>query len=118
MIGFNDTRGERGPPAKMTFIGYGEEIQQLVQSKLVNSNAVSFYSVVKNYVQSRLVNSAVFCSAAVVGEEALGEDTQQSLHPIVSYSVQYNQQYDCTLVVLHAYFHCLRGRGDDGMGCQ
>ena len=37
--------------------------------------------------------SAVFYSATV------GEDIQQ---PIVSYSVQYNQQYDCTLVVLHS----------------
>ena len=32
--------------------------------------------------------SAVFYSATVIGEEALGEDMQQLLQPIVSYSVQ------------------------------
>ena len=37
--------------------------------------------------------SAVVYSATVVGEEALGEDIQQFLQPVVSYSVQYNQQY-------------------------
>ena len=58
---------------------------------------------VKNYIQSRLVNSAVFYSATVVGEAALGEDMQQLLQPIVSYSVQYNQQHNCTLVVLHSH---------------
>ena len=44
-------------------------------------------------------SSAVFYSATVVGEEALGEDIQQLLQPIVSCSVQYNQQYDRTWVV-------------------
>ena len=47
--------------------------------------------------------SAVFYSATVVGEEALGEDIQQLLQPIVSYSVQYNQQHDHTLVVLNSH---------------
>ena len=46
--------------------------------------------------------SAVFYSATVVGEEALGEDIQQLLQPIVSYSVHYNQQHDRTLVVLNS----------------
>ena len=41
--------------------------------------------------------SAVVYSATVVLKEALGEQ------PIVSYSVQYNQQYDRTLVVLHSH---------------
>ena len=37
---------------------------------------------------------AVVYSPTVVGEEALGEDNiQQLLQPIVSYIVQYNQQY-------------------------
>ena len=57
----------------------------------------------KNYVQSRLVKqrpSAVVYSATVVGKEALGEDIQQLLLPIVSYSVQ---QYDRTLVILHSH---------------
>ena len=51
--------------------------------------------------------SAVFYSATVVGEEALGEDKQQLLQLIVSYSVQYNQQHDRTLVVLnsHTFFN-------------
>ena len=40
--------------------------------------------------------SAVVYSATVVGEEALGEDIQQLLQPVVSYSVQYNQQYHHT----------------------
>ena len=44
--------------------------------------------------------STVFYSATVVGEEALGEDI---LQPIVSYSVQYNQQHDRTLVFLHSH---------------
>ena len=47
--------------------------------------------------------SAVFYSARVVGEEALGEDIQQLLQRIVSYSVQYNQQYDHTFVILHSH---------------
>ena len=47
--------------------------------------------------------SAVFYSATVVSEEALGEDIQQLLQLVVSYSVQYNQQYDHTLVVLHSH---------------
>ena len=46
---------------------------------------------------------AVFYSAKVVSEEALGEDIQQVLQLIVSYSVQYNQQYNHTLVVLHSH---------------
>ena len=50
--------------------------------------------------------SAVFYSATV------GEDIQQ---PIVSYSAQYNQQYDCTLFYIPSHFQCLRG-GDDGRG--
>ena len=45
----------------------------------------------------------MFYLATVVGEEALGEYIQQLLQPIVSYSVQYNQQYDRTLVVLHSH---------------
>ena len=62
------------------------------------------YLVVKNYIQSRQQSpSAVFYSATVVGEEALGEDLQQLLQPIVSYSVQYSQQHDCTLVVLNSH---------------
>ena len=62
--------------------------------------------------------SAVFYSATVVGEEALGGDIQQLLQPIVSYSVQYNQQYHHTFYI-PTYFQCLRGGGgDDGRGCQ
>ena len=60
---------------------------------------------------------AVFCSATVVGEEALGEDIQQLLQPIVSYSVQYNQQYHHTFYI-PTHFQYLRGGGDDGRGCQ
>ena len=64
---------------------------------------------------------AVFYSATVVGEEwlvkRLCEDTQQLLQPIVSYSVQYNQQYDRTFYIL-IYFQRLRVGGDDGRGCQ
>ena len=47
--------------------------------------------------------SAMFYSATVVGEAALGEDIQQLLQLIVSYSVQYNQQHNRTLVVLHSH---------------
>ena len=47
--------------------------------------------------------SAVFYSATVVGIEALGEGIQQLLQPIVSQSVQYNQQHNLTLVVLHSH---------------
>ena len=58
--------------------------------------------------------SAVFYSATVLGEEVIGEDIQQLLQPIVSYSVQYNQQYDRTFYI-PTHFHCLRGGGgDDG----
>ena len=63
------------------------------------------YLVVKNCpIQAGEQQSpcAVFHSTTVVGEEALGEDIQQLLQPIVSYSVQYNQQHDRTLVVLHS----------------
>ena len=35
----------------------------------------------------------------VISTRIVGEDRQQLLQPIVSYSVQYNQQYDRTLVV-------------------
>ena len=61
--------------------------------------------------------SAVFYSATVVDEEALGEDVQQLLQPIVSYSVQYNQQYHHTFYI-PTHFQCLRGGGDDGRRCQ
>ena len=47
--------------------------------------------------------SAVVYSATVDGEETLSEDIQQLLRPILSYSVQYNQQYNRTLVVLHSH---------------
>ena len=47
--------------------------------------------------------SAVVYSATVVSKDALGEDIQDLLQLIVSYSVQYNQQYDCMLVVLHSH---------------
>ena len=42
MIGFSDTRGKRGLPAKIMFSCFGDEIRQLVQFKLVNSNAFSY----------------------------------------------------------------------------
>ena len=47
--------------------------------------------------------SAVFYLATVVGEEALGEDIQQLLQLILSYSVQYSQQHNRTLVVLYSH---------------
>ena len=47
--------------------------------------------------------SAVFYSATVICGEALGEDIQQLLQPIVSCSVQYNQQYNRTWVVPHSH---------------
>ena len=47
--------------------------------------------------------SAVFYSATVVGEEAVGEDIQQLLQPIASYSAQYNRRYDCTFAILHSH---------------
>ena len=53
--------------------------------------------------------SAVFYSATV------GEDIQQ---PIVSYSVQYNQQYDCTLVVLHSLAFSMSKRRRRWKGVQ
>ena len=52
--------------------------------------------------------SALVYSATVVGKE----DMQQLLQLIVSYSVQYNQQYDRTLVVLHSHtFSMSKRRG-------
>ena len=69
-----------------------------------------FLLVVKNFVQSRLVNSKVQvqCAATVVCEEALGEDIEQLLQPIVSYSVQYNQQNNRTFYI-PTHFQSLRG---------
>ena len=66
---------------------YGEEIRQLVKTKLVNSNAFSYST--HNAIGEELHPiqaenpSAVFYSATVVGEEALGEDIQQLLQPSV-----------------------------------
>ena len=82
-------------------------MRQLVQTKLVNSNA--FTVTLLGGEELRPIQgceqqspSAVFYSATVVGEEALGEDIQLLLQSIVSYGVQYNQQHDRTLVVLNS----------------
>ena len=56
----------------------------------------------------------MFYSATVLGEEALGEGIHQQM---VSYSVQYNQQYD-RMFYIPTHLQCPRGGGDDGRGFQ
>ena len=46
--------------------------------------------------------SAVFYSATVVDEEALGEDIQDTPNDSVL-QCTVHQQYDCTLVILHSH---------------